>query len=628
MYVENSPLANSDADSNRLAAWDVLPTLHDECLSLPNSWEEFLAIVDFSDPRLVAFVDLFKNFYHVQQEKKDPTISHMMDEAFAQIYKLHGSDDAYEIARYYVFVTVLTQHNEVLGSNNRDQTVRKKEKDSEGEPYPTIKHTTEVFLNGLTIDGEPVDPATAMTLKGHDLYEDCGMYVRNAQLESTAEWIGKETLLEITSNEFKYGKDVAMALVGMSKYDQTPHMIEEASIHSLLYSCLDDSITSAYKKEGKLDNLYMEPKLWEKHHEDIMKTITSILRLRYESYLEFEQTGDREQYLTSIVRNLYSKCVDIAANLPDVSYAGKLRARLMATLARVLQLDISNSIMHKLALSTEDALFDNLQNKPLAEKLNETDFRKKKNQQLEKYFEDHFGMLVKANIGYRISFIDEAESAKDDPYAAFQTIVEVSSNDYDNLIEQFKVKLNSPDMQAFVEGDGELEAEEFSGVLQRIIHVLGRKNCMYEIKDRTKAVKHYIRIIEKSEDKPYMWERILLNRPERVASPEDKFFSPPLDSTKAVQKLLNMQLMLFNAEYFKDKNIASLVWKDGVTTCASMQEVHELCDQLGLTEGEYEFIELMDEGKKIDWQSNPNYPFCYAKLRANSEANQSGDLSQ
>ncbi len=579
---------------------------------LPTTWEEFLQEMQFADPRLVAFKKNYWEFYLLQKAKEDQTIRLMMDEVLTRTYQLYPPEEAYEISRFYVFITVLTQKNEVLSASGRDQTVRKKEMDAQGNLQPTIKHTTEVYLGGLTIDGEAVDPATAMTLKGHDVYEDCGMFVEDEQGNKTREWIGKDTLLDIIESEFKYKEELSIALLGMSKYDRVPEEIRIASQDSLLYDCLDHFIAAAYKREGKMETIMSDPDLWEKHHDDIMKTITSILRLRYENYLQFQITGDLEAYLTGVMRDMYPKGKDITVNLPDVSYAGRLRARLMATLMRVLHLDISNQIMHKLALSTEDALFDTLQTKPLAEKLNQKHFKEDKDMQMEHFISEELGISAKANLGYRISFLDEAANSEEEPYAAFQILVEVNTENYDELIAGLKAHINNPALQAFIEGKGELRVEEFNGVLQKIIEVLGRKNCMFEIKDESGNVIHYIRIVEK---KPRMSDRILLDRKDMVKSPEDKFFAPPIDPTTAVQKFLNMQLLLFNAEYLKGKGdrIVVLVWDGGVTTCATIQELRELSGQLGITEKEYTFVELMAEDRLIDWNSLPEYPFYYAK---------------
>lgn len=581
---------------------------------LPTTWEEFLQEMQFADPRLVAFKKNYWEFYLLQKAKEDQTIRLMMDEVLTRTYQLYPPEEAYEICRFYVFITVLTQKNEVLSASGRDQTVRKKEKDAQGNLHPTIKHTTEVYLEGLTIDGEAVDSATAMTLKDHDVYEDCGMFVEDEQGNKTQEWIGKDTLLDIIESEFKYKEELSIALLGMSKYDLVPEEIRIASQDSLLYDCLDHFIAAAYKREGKMETIMSDPELWEKHHDDIMKTITSILRLRYEHYLQFQITGDKEAYLTGVMRDMYVKGKDITVNLPDVSYAGRLRARLMATLMRVLHMDISNQIMHKLALSTEDALFDTLQNKPLAEQLNQGNFKEDKDNQMEQFINEKLGISANANLGYRISFLDEVANSEEEPYAAFQTLVEVDPENYDELIAGLKAHINNPALQAFIEGKGELRVEEFNGVLQKIIEVLGRKNCMFEIKDETGHVLHYIRIVERE---PRMSDRILLNRKKVVESPEDKFFAPPRDPSTAIQKFLNMQLLLFNAEYLKGKGdrIAVLIWDGGVTTFATTQELRDASLQLGITEDEYSFVELMEETNSIDWENPPSYPFYYAKRR-------------
>lgn len=606
MYTTTESRVRRDIDPSQPSD-DPSPATETGEWNFPRSWESFLEQLHFSDPRLVAFPKLYKQFYNEQLAKEDQTIRTMMDRVLHLAQAQYSPQDAEEICRFYVFSTVLTQKNEVLSSSGRDQTVRKIEKDSEGNPQPTIKHTTEVHLEGYALGEYGVDLATAMTLKGHDLYEDCGMYAIDQKGNKTDQWIGKESLIDLIKAEFKEGEKVSHSIVAMSKYDTIPEHIQTTLQDSLLYQCLMDSVQGSEK-------LYH---LSEEQQRDIIKSITSILRLRIEDYQRYQESGDIDEYLESITRNLFAKCIDISKNLTTgVSYYSMLRARMMATLARVLQLEVSNDIMHHLALQSHDVLFENLQNKALAEQLEKKGRIQSMNQKAEALIQEVCNISVGANTGYRISFLDEAINAQDQPVPAAQILVEVDPENFDNLLACVPELIQHPTLQVLAGSSAELSVEQYSGVLQKIMEVVGRRNRMFEIKEKVgegrELVKLYIRVVEK---KPYMWQRILQKGNGRESSPEDILFAPPLDSENAIQKFLNMQLLLFNAEYLKGKGdqIAVLIWEGGVTTCRTIQELRTLSHTLGITEEEFEFVELMDEDSKIDFAHLPEYPLYYAR---------------
>ena len=71
-----------------------------------------------------------------------------------------------------------------------------------------------------------------------------------------------------------------------------------------------------------------------------------------------------------------------------------------------------------------------------------------------------------------------------------------------------------------------------------------------------------------------------------------------------------------------------LVWDGGVTTCQSIEEMHDLCNRLGITDQDYDFVELMQNARAIDWNNLPQYPYYYAKRKVQPVLNPTGDPSQ
>ncbi len=568
----------------------------------PESWIEALPFIVYKDERLSGFQDLFLQFYNQQSLKGDQTVRRTMDVALRCFFDQYEVGEAIELSRFYVFSTVLTESNERRGKNGQLKTERKNEFDINGIPFPTVMHTTRVMKRGLNlqkydIDGNPegkkgVKPVTAMKMNGHDLYEDCSMTVAGVRIET-------DVLVDIICSEFLEGKRIAHSIIGMTKHEQLPPEIESAVLKSLLFECMVGFIPeNALKDEASIT--INNKVIAQKHYDDIMKTITSLLRLRLEAYGRYKEDGDLREYLDEILDNIISKGFDVLDNLPTgVSFFSELRARMIATLFRVLLLKESDEIMQLLALQTTDPLFENLKNKSLAEAFQQPHLQEEMNKNMQDLILEQFGISVRAATGFRISFLDEVVSSDDMPEAVAQILVEVNPEDYDNLIEKLSLLAGTDQMRKLANSVHPLILEKYSGVLQRIIHVLGRRNSMFEIKevyeDSTLSdVKLYIRVVEKQ---PYLWTRVLQGEENNFSSPEEKLLAPPEDQEYAIEAFLNTQLLLFNAEYFRGKGeqVAFMVWEGGVVSCRNTTGLRAMAEAKGLTNDAYEWVDLMSE---------------------------------
>lgn len=595
-----------------------------------SSWLAFAERVAFADQRLSSIPTLFKTFYEEQLQNPDTTLLNLIDGVLIKAYSQYSEEDAYDICRFYLFATVLTQFNERKDKRGNLKTHRKSEIDSLGRPYPTIIHPTRVMHNGFdlqttNVKGDSqgikgVKPYILKVLVGHDIAEDCEITIQDEKSATNQKLEGEE-LLHIIETEFIDGSRIRHSVNSLTKYEElTPEM--ENTVHdSLLMKYMLWYIPET--QDGGDDVVTVgERSISKKQYDDIMKSITSLVRLRLDAYGRYIETGDTEAYMDEIAVNLYTKICDIVDNTQTgVSFFSEVRARMIATIARVFMLDESNDIMHNLALQSKDALFENLQNKELAQLLEQPNYRISMDQGIESLIRQQFGIDVKATTGYRISFIDEVVSAEDAPHAVAQILIEVDPEHYRDLVENLSLLVGIEDFRNLLHTSQGLVIEKYNGVLQNIIEALGRSNTMFEVKEMhdgeiAKNVIQYIRIVSKEPD---IWGRMLQNRYEKK-SPEEKFFAPPAHPATALQNYLDMQLLLFNAEALKGQNGIYVLVSDSILTtchCSSEEEFRNFREKAGINDGEYRMVELMNPKCEILDDHRPEYPFYHATRSSN-----------
>ncbi len=620
---------------------------NNECLMPEKSlWLEFIKTVHFEDPRLVSFPTLFRNFYEEQLQNPDTTLIELIDDVITKAYSQYSEAEAYEICKFYLFTSVLTQYNEKRDTKGNLKTQRKNEKDINGIPFPTLIHPTRVMHKGLDLQAVDINgkskgkrgvkPYVTSVLCGHDLYEDCSITIVDDKMPEEHK-LEKDELLSVIRNEFVDGVLIANSIVAMTKYEDLPAEMEKEVQESLLMKVMlryipeEENVgNNAVKVNDRL--------ISKKQYDDIMKSTTSILRLRLDAYQRYIDKpdiseADIEAYIDEIVVNLYTKIGDIVDNTQTgVSFFSEVRARMMATIARVLMLEASNDIMHNLALHSKDALFENLQNKELAQLFEQPDYKEKMDEGMRTLIKKYFDIDVQATTGYRISFIDEAINADDPPHAVAQILLEVDPSKYDQLVARLSLLTGIDDFRSLLKTEKGLIMEKYNGVLQNIIAALGRPNSMFEVKEFgsegiSKDVIQYIRVVSKE---PNLWERMLRDK-YKISSPEEKFFAPPSDLDTALQKYLYMQTLLLNAEALKDQKRVYVLISDKILTtceCETREEFNELCTSLGITEETYCLVELMNPRRIIDWEAPPEYPFYYAIHKGEPTPTQQADFLQ
>lgn len=624
MYIERRTIDEvCGAGSNLTVVDDV------EISSEKSPWLAFAERVTFADQRLSAFPKLFKTFYEEQRRNPDTTLLKLIDGVLIKAYSQYSEEDADDICRFYLFATVLTQCNEKRDKKGNLKTHRKSEKDIYGNPYPTIIHPTRVMHNGFDLQttdvkGEPqgikgVKPYILKVLVGHDIAEDCEITIQN-EMSSTNQKIEGEDLLDIIETEFIDGRRIRHSVNSLTKYEElTPEM--ENTVHdSLLMKYMLRYIPEAQDIGDDVVSVG-DRRISKKQYDDIMKSITSLVRLRLDAYGRYIETGDTEAYMDEIVVNLYTKICDIVDNTQTgVSFFSEVRARMIATIARVFMLNESNDIMHNLALHSKDALFENLKNRELAQLLEQPNYRISMDQGIGSLIRQQFGIDVKATTGYRISFIDEAINAEDPPQAVAQILIEVDPEYYEVLIENLSLLVGVEDFRNMLQTPQGLVIEKYNGVLQNIIDALGRSNSMFEVKEMVdgnieQEIIQYIRVVAKESD---IWERMLQNRYEKK-SPEEKFFAPPAHPETALQNYLDMQLLLFNAEALKgNSEVYVLISDNKLTTChcSSEQEFRKFVEAVGIYDSDYSMVQLMNPKREIYDNVRPEYPLYYAKRKS------------
>ncbi len=624
--------------------------------SLPSTWEEVCRReIFFNDKRLAEFPEKFLHFYHTQVENPDHKMKNYMDDILKSARENYSPEDAENIIKMYVFSCVLTQNNERKGKYGESQQFRKNEYDSQHNPLPAYVHPTRMLVAALNekpsadlaaVPNEPskkkkgVNAITAMAIAGHDLVEDCEMTIhytddQGNQIESliTGKKIGKTTgINDLIKAEFPdIGNRVTNQIDAVTKYEQFPLDFEKAmnlsGLKLFLYSKLlprRGTSTMTRKEKDSADK-------------DIEKAIASIYKIRavphthYQDQWKLLNSADPDfqakrdalldEYYQDIVSGIYIKCRDTLDNSKGLSKASQIRARQLATLARLVGFyEISNDLMIMLAQQKETPFKEDSALAGIAATLTKKQ-RETYNTQLQNFFfkdgaEDNIGIPTSVETGLRIAFSDENTDSSPDA-AVPQAIITVPSRSMDTLLYNLETYINRDEFKSIIGESGELTYRVYGGILEKATRIWGREGFMVRIVGKDKKTVFYLRFVD---DKPRLSDYIMQGRnPTDEKSPEESIFrrTPLLnESVSMEQKLLHAALFYLYPQYLKDfkpqkgpfSNLYIVVFDTGFTTIKGLQSAEKINKLLGLGLKNPVIKEFQEEnGEIIDLEKDPKF---------------------
>lgn len=599
-------------------------------------WEEFWNQEQlFTDPRLQGFPDLFKQFYINQTKNRDPSMQELMDSILKAAYSNYSPEEAHQILKMYMFSCVLTQYNESTGKKGETMTVRKKEKDKFGNPLPAIVHPSSMLIEAMNESSanvrtnrnnskKGVDAVTAMAVSGHDLVEDCRMSVEynDETGKSKKESISGRTILELIRIEFpEFSEEVVDAIDSVTKYENLPPGLRKLIDESTLKAYLEQLLLP---KAGR-SNLSADEK--NKMQKEITKAISSLFKARSTHLLAFfqgrqmndvisntektEESALRLKYFQGVVRSIYIKILDAVNNAKTgISVASQIRARQLATLARILGFyKQSDELMYLLA-DLKDNPFP--QDKKIASNPEENDslYRTQFNAFFENFFKDQIGVDISVYIGPRIAFPEEGTV---EPVP--QAIMMVPSENFTDVFTFMERNTHNSELGRIIGTKPPFTFEPFEGILEKTTRIWGREGVMLRVLNQDNKVVFYIRILE---DKPLLSEYILNGYNPQDRSPEEKMFKPlKTINVPADIRLLHAGLFYLNPEALREikfergpfKHLYIIIWDDGFTTVTGLPNAKTLCRELGL---DYSHPVLTNfengNGHEIDPKNPPALP--------------------
>ncbi len=612
------------------AEQSIPPLSHEQKAPFPQSWEEVCRRENlFTDRRLAEFPEKFLQFYEAQTQNPDKTMKLLMDSVLTSARENYSLADAENIVKMYVFSCVLTQNNERKGKHGESQQFRKSEYDKNGELLPAYIHPTRMLvaaLNEEPTDDLTADPnvasqkkkgvnaITAMAIAGHDLIEDCEMTVRDTDIQGneietviTGKKMGKTIWIgDLIKAEFpEIGDRVTTQIDAVTKYDSYPAHFPKAMNQSGLKLYL---YTKLLPRRGTSN---MSAKEKDSAVLDIEKAIASIYKIRavphtqYQNQLDaisptdpdFQSKKDKilDEYYQDIVSGIYIKCRDTLDNSDGLSKASQIRARQLATLARLVGFyEISNDLMIMLAQKKDPPFEQDRALAGIAATLTK-ERRKAYNEQIQKFFfqdsvEGNIGIPTSVETGLRIAFSDEnTDSSTDAPVP--QAIITVPTNSINTIMHNLESYINREEFKAIIGETSDLTYKVYGGILEKATRIWGREGVMVRIVGKNEKTVFYLRFVD---DKPRLSDYIMQDRiNSEEKSPEESIFRRTPKPNKSVpleEKLLHASLFYLYPQYLKDfkpakgpfSNLYIVVWDTGFTTIEGLQSAEDINSLLGL----------------------------------------------